>query len=277
MAWLCAMSRRRWPWPARRPTSSSAARTPSRAASTRAPSSILRPLALPRRAARQRGRGRPGAPHARRREPVRERPRRGAARVPQAARAAPRLPLRSAARSAARRRLLQRRRQGRGEPRSPCIEAKRARDATTSWRRASGTRPSACARSRRASSRYEKHSYAVELHPLRRGAVPERRSAARGWAFFGAEAALGAIVAGRVRDQLRALRHRSHQRRCLDPPTSGDTTGAAHNCMNIDHSEENLSRNLLRLQVVSGGALLRGRDLGRHRRPAELPPGGLVR
>ena len=38
----------------------------------------------------------------------------------------------------------------------------------------------------------------------------------------------------------------------LDPPSS-EPTGVARACQNIDHSEEDLSRNLTRLQVVSGG------------------------
>src|SRR6185369_9816809 len=37
-------------------------------------------------------------------------------------------------------------------------------------------------------------------------------------------------------------------RRCLDP-----VTPMSSGCKNIDHSEEDLSRNLLRVQLVSGG------------------------
>src|SRR5581483_1384908 len=37
-------------------------------------------------------------------------------------------------------------------------------------------------------------------------------------------------------------------RRCLDPVTPMST-----GCKNIDHSEEDLSRNLLRVQLISGG------------------------
>ena len=95
------------------------------------------------------------------------------------------------------------------------------------------------------------HSYAVNFVPFGAGQFQngQRR---KGWAFLGVEAALGAVSLGAFVTNF-ALFGASHQRRCLDPTTSGDTTGVAHNCMNIDHSEEDLSRNLLRLQLISGG------------------------
>ncbi len=98
---------------------------------------------------------------------------------------------------------------------------------------------------------YVKHSYAINFIPLGAGQFQngQRR---KGWAFFGAEAALGAVSLGAFVTNF-SLFGASHQRRCLDPPTSGDNTGVARACQNIDHSEEDLSRNLLRLQVVSGG------------------------
>jgi tetratricopeptide (TPR) repeat protein len=95
------------------------------------------------------------------------------------------------------------------------------------------------------------NSYAVNYVPFGAGQF-QNGERGKGWAFFGVEAALGAVSLGAFMTNF-ALFGASHQRRCLDPATSGDTTGMARNCMNIDHSEEDLSRNLLRLQLVSGG------------------------
>lgn len=97
------------------------------------------------------------------------------------------------------------------------------------------------------------NSYAVNYVPFGAGQF-QNGERGKGWAFFGVEAALGAVSLGAFVTNF-AVFGASHQRRCLDPMTtgSGDTTGMARNCMNIDHSEEDLSRNLLRLQLVSGG------------------------
>jgi len=95
------------------------------------------------------------------------------------------------------------------------------------------------------------NSYGVNFVPFGAGQF-QNGQRGKGWAFLGVEAALGAVSLGAFVTNF-ALFGASHQRRCLDPTTSGDTTGMARNCMNIDHSEEDLSRNLLRLQVVSGG------------------------
>lgn len=95
------------------------------------------------------------------------------------------------------------------------------------------------------------HSNAVNFVPFGAGQF-QNGQRGKGWAFLGVEAALGAVSLGAFVTNF-ALFGASHQRRCLDPATSGDTTGMTRNCMNIDHSEEDLSRNLLRLQVVSGG------------------------
>ncbi len=97
----------------------------------------------------------------------------------------------------------------------------------------------------------ERNSYAVNLIPFGAGQF-QNGERGKGWAFLGIEAALGAVSLGAFVTNF-SLYGASHQRRCLDPPTSGDTIGVAHNCMNIDHSEEDLSRNLTRLQLVSGG------------------------
>jgi hypothetical protein len=98
---------------------------------------------------------------------------------------------------------------------------------------------------------YDKNSYAVNLIPFGAGQF-QNGQRGKGWAFLGVEAALGAVSLGTFITNF-WLYGASHQRRCLDASTGGDTTGVAHNCMNIDHSEEDLSRNLTRLQVISGG------------------------
>jgi hypothetical protein len=97
---------------------------------------------------------------------------------------------------------------------------------------------------------FEKHSYAINFIPFGAGQF-QNGQPRKGWAFLGVEAALGAVSLGAFVTNF-ALFGASHQRRCLDPPTS-DPTGVARACQNIDHSEEDLSRNLTRLQVVSGG------------------------
>ena len=96
-----------------------------------------------------------------------------------------------------------------------------------------------------------RHSYAVNFIPFGAGQFQngQRR---KGWAFLSIEAALGAVSLGAFITNF-SLYGVSHQRRCLDAPTTGDTTGVTHNCMNIDHSEEDLSRNLTRVQMLSGG------------------------
>jgi hypothetical protein len=96
-----------------------------------------------------------------------------------------------------------------------------------------------------------KNSYAVNFVPFGAGQF-QNGQRGKAWAFLGIEAALGAVSLGAFVTNF-ALYGASHQRRCLDAPTSGDTTGVTHNCMKIDQSEEDLSRNLTRLQVISGG------------------------
>ena len=161
------------------------------------------PAALPGGAARQRGRGRPGAPHAGRRLPVREQARRSPARVPQAAGAAPRLPVRPAAGSAAGRRLLQRRAQGRrGDHRRDGEAAPRARQEARGRGRAARRRAAAHAADRRP---LRTAFVRGQLRPVRRGPVPER-PAAQGLAVPRRGGGAGRGVGGRVRDQPRALR-----------------------------------------------------------------------
>jgi hypothetical protein len=97
----------------------------------------------------------------------------------------------------------------------------------------------------------QNNSYAVNFVPFGAGQF-QNGHRRKGWAFLGAEAALSAVSLGAFVTNF-ALFGASHQRRCLDQVTTGDPTGMARNCTNIDHSEEDLSRNLLRLQLISGG------------------------
>ena len=229
------------------------------------------PAALPGGAARQRGRGRAGAPHAGRRLPVREQARRGAARVPQAARAAPRLPVRSAARSAAGRRLLQRRasrRRRRASPRS-------RRGAASASRRsppAGSARPRACAPAARRSCATSGTRIAVNFVPFGAGQFQngQRR---KGWLFFGAEAVLGAVSVGAfatnfalygadASPQVQRCRSRSGIQ-C--PPGDDRSLPGGH----VAHAARRPGR--------QRRPVLRGRDLGRHRRRPSLPARGAAR
>jgi hypothetical protein len=98
--------------------------------------------------------------------------------------------------------------------------------------------------------RYEKHSFALNLLPFGAGQFQngQRR---KGWAFLGIEAVLGAVSVGAFTSNF-ALFGVRPQRRCLDPQTTTPTSGTPV-CQNIDHSQEDLSRQLLTVQLVSGG------------------------
>ena len=99
----------------------------------------------------------------------------------------------------------------------------------------------------------QKNRYAINFIPFGAGQFQngQRR---KGWAFLGVEAALGAISVGALVTNF-GLFGFNPQRRCLDSMTT-DLTGGPHACMKVDTSREDLSRNLLRVQVVSGGLFL---------------------
>jgi hypothetical protein len=96
---------------------------------------------------------------------------------------------------------------------------------------------------------YARSSFGINFLPFGAGQFQngQRR---KGWLFLGVEAALGAVSVGALATNF-ALFGVSPRRRCLDPPTS-DISTQPRACANIDHSEEALSRNLLRVQVASG-------------------------
>jgi tetratricopeptide (TPR) repeat protein len=98
--------------------------------------------------------------------------------------------------------------------------------------------------------RYDHHSYAVNFIPFGAGQFQngQRR---KGWAFFGAETALaGASIAAFATNF--ALFGIAPHRRCLVPQPI-DANGLPQKCMDVDHTDENLSTNLERVQVVTGG------------------------
>jgi hypothetical protein len=98
--------------------------------------------------------------------------------------------------------------------------------------------------------RYEKRSYAVNFIPFGAGQFQngERR---KGWLFLGAETALGAASVGAFVTNF-ALFGIAPHRRCLTVQPI-DPNGLAQPCPAVDRSDEALSRNLMRTQVVTGG------------------------
>jgi hypothetical protein len=93
-----------------------------------------------------------------------------------------------------------------------------------------------------------KNAYAINFLPFGVGQF-QNRQRGKGWAFLGVEAGLGAVSVGALVTNF-AVFGLNPRRRCLDPMTANNTVPRP--CNNIDHSEEDLSRNLVRLQVASG-------------------------
>ena len=97
---------------------------------------------------------------------------------------------------------------------------------------------------------YERHSYLLSFVPFGAGQFQngDRR---KGWLFFGAESALAAVSVGAFATNL-ALYGLAPQRKCQTPP---DMTGLSGTCPPklVDHTQENTSRWLMRVQLVSGG------------------------
>jgi hypothetical protein len=100
--------------------------------------------------------------------------------------------------------------------------------------------------------RYDHHPYAVNFIPFGAGQFQngQRR---KGWLFFGAESALAGVSIAAFTTNF-ALFGIAPHRRCLVPQPI-DANGLPQKCpaMDIDRTDENLSTNLLRAQVVSGG------------------------
>jgi hypothetical protein len=100
--------------------------------------------------------------------------------------------------------------------------------------------------------RYDHHPYAVNFIPFGAGQFQngQRR---KGWLFFGAEAALAGVSVAAFTTNF-ALFGIAPHRRCTVPQPL-DANGLPRACppMDVDRTDENLSTNLLRAQVVSGG------------------------
>ena len=97
--------------------------------------------------------------------------------------------------------------------------------------------------------RYERHSFAVNFVPFGAGQFQngQRR---KGWLFLGAEAVLAAVSVGAFVTNFGALRARAAaQAATMRQPTGSECPPGGI----IDHSEEDTSRALLGVQVVSGG------------------------
>jgi hypothetical protein len=127
---------------------------------------------------------------------------------------------------------------------------------------------------------YDQHSYVLNFIPFGAGQFQngQRR---KGWLFAGGEVALAAISVGAVITNF-ALFGAHPRRRCLAPPVM-DAGGMARPCPDdqIDHSDEDLSRNLLRVQVISGSLFVAAAIWGvvdaiqnfQERELLETPPG----
>ncbi|HMF40103.1 MAG TPA: tetratricopeptide repeat protein [Polyangia bacterium] len=95
--------------------------------------------------------------------------------------------------------------------------------------------------------RYERHSYTVNFIPFGAGQF-QNGQRGKGWFFFGTEAALAAVSVAAFTTNF-ALYGLSPHRRCnVTPPA-----GVLCDPQDIDHSQEDRSRALLDIQLVSGG------------------------
>ena len=98
---------------------------------------------------------------------------------------------------------------------------------------------------------YERHSYLLNFVPFGAGQFQngQRR---KGWLFLGVEGGLAAISLGAFLTNF-ALYGIQPRRKCLANNTPMDVTGLPVPCPNIDYSQEHTSRDLLAVQLVSGG------------------------
>jgi hypothetical protein len=92
--------------------------------------------------------------------------------------------------------------------------------------------------------RYERHSYLLNFVPFGAGQF-QNDQRKKGWFFFGVEAGLAAISVGALATNF-ALYGANPYRKCLD------TSPLPGGCQDIDHTQEDRSRALLGIQVVSG-------------------------
>ncbi len=94
--------------------------------------------------------------------------------------------------------------------------------------------------------RYERHSFAVNFVPFGAGQFQngQRR---KGWLFLGIESFLGAVSVGAFAANLSIYGLTPHRKCNVDQPMGIECPASA-----IDHSQEDMSRALVGVQVVSG-------------------------
>jgi hypothetical protein len=95
--------------------------------------------------------------------------------------------------------------------------------------------------------RYERHSFAVNFVPFGAGQF-QNGHRRKGWLFFGAEAVLGAVSVGAFATNL-ALYGLAPHRKCNEMQSANSLCPPG----SIDHGEEDRSRALVAVSVVSGG------------------------
>jgi hypothetical protein len=127
---------------------------------------------------------------------------------------------------------------------------------------------------------YERHSYLMNFVPFGAGQFQngQRR---KGWLFASAEAGLGAISVSAFVVNFAYYGVRP-QRHCLTPQNT-DVGGLSTPCPmpDVDHSQEDLSRDLLRVQLASGAlffaaAIWGAVDAIRHYQERELLEGDAI-
>jgi hypothetical protein len=99
--------------------------------------------------------------------------------------------------------------------------------------------------------RYEHHPYAFNFVPFGLGQFQngQRR---KGWLFFGVEAGLGAVSVGAFATNLALYGLHPHRKCLIAPPV--DSNGMPEGCpsADVDHSQENTSAAIYRVQLVTG-------------------------
>jgi hypothetical protein len=101
-------------------------------------------------------------------------------------------------------------------------------------------------------TKVERHSMAIALLPFGAGQFQngERR---KGWLFLGTEAALAGVSVAAFATNFALFGLAPHRRCLVTPPTDAGGLPSPCPAKDIDRSDETLSTDLLRVQLVSGG------------------------
>jgi Tetratricopeptide repeat len=99
--------------------------------------------------------------------------------------------------------------------------------------------------------RYERHPYGFNFIPFGTGQFQngQRR---KGWLFFGVEAGLGAVSIGAFATNLSLYGLHPHRRCLVAQPIDSNNLPEPCPAAEIDHSQEDTSSTLLRVQIVTG-------------------------